>query len=274
MEDQTVQYNDSWQGRDLRIESQTERQTEVLPLIVRAQARSRREQRYVTECLLMGGFRPDCGPLPEGTRLAMVQSVIELTPHRREVLRLLVTCASTREIAAALGVEEKSARQQLERLQRHLGVKTRHHLLVRALEYGLLRLKPLPPVPLAVDPGLAVEVAALVLRVSALTPGDRDRIEACLRAGGYSVQRGPNPSYIVRLDESATGLDFTPREWDVIRRLLRDDHHAATAAALKIEEHVVRRYLGNLSQTTDTHNRTHLLVRLAAYGCLTVQPRY
>lgn len=70
----------------------------------------------------------------EASRLAEA-----LTPRQWEVLRMIAEGASTREMAARLGVSEGSVRSHITALYRKLGVSNRVETLRRAVELGLVR---------------------------------------------------------------------------------------------------------------------------------------
>jgi len=225
----------------------------------------------VTECLEHDGLLVEGCATPEAAHFATVRSVHELTPRQCEAARALATCETTAEIAALLYVEEESASDRLQHLARRLGVHSRHRLFVRLLQYGLLRPKPRPAAPGQLHPTLDVEETALVLRVSAAYPEDRTRVRVCLQAGGHNVMEGAKRPYVVRLVEGPADLRFTAGERRVVEKLLRHDHSKAIAKALRISPSTVRDQLQRVMETADAHSREWLLVRLAAYGYLTVE---
>lgn len=249
----------------------SDRQTQAMPLVVRILVHSQSERRRLTEHLRANGFCVDTGDLPHAAMLATVRGEIELTTRQRELVHALVTCETPSEIARALGVELKSARESVRSLAKRLGVESRHRLIVRLLEYGLLRVQPVPA-PGAPDPTLALQVRTLVLRVAAPDPGSHDRLTTLLRHAGENVLDGVVRPYVVHLTEGLAYLPFTLRERDTLRALLTHDHTGAMADELGVQEHVVRDYLGHIYTTLGVHSRDRLLVRLLADGYLTVKP--
>jgi DNA-binding NarL/FixJ family response regulator len=84
----------------------------------------------VTERVLRGLARLDpvpASPLPE-----------TLTPRELEVLRLIASGASNREIAGALGTAEATVKNQASSIFAKLGVRDRTRAVLRALELGVL----------------------------------------------------------------------------------------------------------------------------------------
>ena len=80
--------------------------------------------------------------MPFCTRRAMVivtpnPRPARLTPREIEVLRLVATGASNKEIAAALVISEKTARNHVERTYAKIGVSNRIGASMYALEHGL-----------------------------------------------------------------------------------------------------------------------------------------
>jgi DNA-binding CsgD family transcriptional regulator len=61
-----------------------------------------------------------------------------LTPRQHETLRLLAQGLSTEEIAARLGVTHETARNDIRRLLRGLGVRSRLEAAVKGRELGLI----------------------------------------------------------------------------------------------------------------------------------------
>ena len=64
----------------------------------------------------------------------------ELTHRELEVLALLATGKTNKEIAAALGIEVGTIEQHLHNIFRKLKVGTRTEAVLHALRYGLVRL--------------------------------------------------------------------------------------------------------------------------------------
>lgn len=62
----------------------------------------------------------------------------QLTPRQREVLRLASTGATYKEIANALGVSSRTARNHLANLYQRLGVHTRAEAVMCAVSLGLV----------------------------------------------------------------------------------------------------------------------------------------
>jgi DNA-binding NarL/FixJ family response regulator len=75
-------------------------------------------------------------PTPE---LADQAKLVELTPREREVLQLIARGLSNREIAAALGVEESTARTHVKRMLMKLDLRDRVHAVIFAYETGINR---------------------------------------------------------------------------------------------------------------------------------------
>ena len=59
-----------------------------------------------------------------------------LTPREREIVDAMMTAASNKAIAAALGITEQSVKNRLTALYRKFGVATRLELVVRLLGNG------------------------------------------------------------------------------------------------------------------------------------------
>jgi pimeloyl-ACP methyl ester carboxylesterase/DNA-binding CsgD family transcriptional regulator len=77
------------------------------------------------------GFLPQAGAVADGSRLA------QLTPRQRELLELLAQGRDNLQIAAALGLSEKTVRNQVSLLFDRLGVESRAMAIVTARELGL-----------------------------------------------------------------------------------------------------------------------------------------
>lgn len=73
-------------------------------------------------------------------KLAERMTRVELTPREMGVLRELAAGKSNKEIAAALGIAEGTAKIHVARLYEKLGVSTRTEALAAALRRGLIRL--------------------------------------------------------------------------------------------------------------------------------------
>ena len=67
---------------------------------------------------------------------------VRLTERQRQILRLLVTGCSNRQIGAQLGLDAGTIRNHLSRIFQRLGVTTRTQAAVRAVEIGLSRAGP------------------------------------------------------------------------------------------------------------------------------------
>lgn len=65
-----------------------------------------------------------------------------LTEREKAVLALLAQGRSNREIAASLGICEKTARNTVSRVYVKLNVKRRTQAVLRAIELGLVEVKP------------------------------------------------------------------------------------------------------------------------------------
>lgn len=68
-----------------------------------------------------------------------------LTDRDKEVLTLLAQGKSNREIAASLGICEKTARNTVSRIYGKLNVERRTQAVLRAIELGLVEVKPDQP---------------------------------------------------------------------------------------------------------------------------------
>jgi two-component system NarL family response regulator len=74
------------------------------------------------------------------SKLAARMTRVELTPREMSVLRELATGKSNKEIGAALGIADSTAKLHVSHLYEKLGVQNRTEALAAALRRGLLRL--------------------------------------------------------------------------------------------------------------------------------------
>ena len=76
-------------------------------------------------------------PAPDPTRFPASPLVEELTPREREVLRLLATGASNREIGAQLFISEGTVKNHISNILGRLGLRDRTQAAIYAKEHGL-----------------------------------------------------------------------------------------------------------------------------------------
>lgn len=86
-----------------------------------------------------------------------------LSPTELEVLRLLATGATNREIARARGISEATVKKHLTNINAKLGTGNRTEAMLRALEYGLVEVATPPGEP--ADPEAARNLAAELERM-------------------------------------------------------------------------------------------------------------
>jgi pimeloyl-ACP methyl ester carboxylesterase/DNA-binding CsgD family transcriptional regulator len=96
------------------------------------------EPGWARACEAIEQFLPAAGATPAAGPLAA------LTPRGRELLELMAQGRDNAQIAAALGLSEKTVRNQVTMLFDRLGVSTRAMAIVTAREHGLGRERPLP----------------------------------------------------------------------------------------------------------------------------------
>jgi len=188
-----------------------------------------------------------------------VEAVVGLSHAHKAVASVFPRCDHSAEMAALLGVEPKTVDDRLGELEELFGVHSRHRLLVRLIEHGLLRI------------GSDVLVVSLCLRAVASEEDARARLEQWLTEGGYPVVREGRLPFAIHWAVTPAPTGFTPRERDIIRALLEHDHNTEMARALGVSKKTCRRYVQDLERRFGVHSRHRLIVRLLEQGYLFVQ---
>jgi len=80
--------------------------------------------------------------LPFEAQMGTVSAMVELTNRQREAVEALMDCDHTSEMARRLFITEKALDDLVQRLESKLDVRSRHRLVVRLAEYGLIRIQP------------------------------------------------------------------------------------------------------------------------------------
>lgn len=79
-------------------------------------------------------------PTDVATRLAQRMAAPELSPRERQVLQLIVTGRSNKEIGADLGVAENTVKNHVKVVLEKLGVQDRVQATTRAIQRGIVRI--------------------------------------------------------------------------------------------------------------------------------------
>jgi DNA-binding CsgD family transcriptional regulator len=79
------------------------------------------------------------------TRIGTVSAMVKITPRELEVLSALVQYDYAWEMAPHLGISPKAVDNHIQRLMEKLEVGSRHRLVARAVEIGLIAVAETPP---------------------------------------------------------------------------------------------------------------------------------